>query len=100
MHIKSGRLEFISGGWSMHDEGVTHYNSIIDQHTLGAEFLRTQLGECARPKLGWQIDPFGHSREVASLFAQVNSNAIFHHSKLDLCVHFLDGFRWTFLWSS
>jgi lysosomal alpha-mannosidase len=55
----------------MHDEGATHYNSIIDQHSLGAEFLRDQFGECARPKIGWQIDPFGHSREVASLFAQV-----------------------------
>ncbi|CAF5046596.1 unnamed protein product, partial [Rotaria sp. Silwood1] len=64
------RLEFISGGWCMNDEASTHYNSIIDQHSLGAEFLRDQLGECARPKIGWQIDPFGHSREVASLFAQ------------------------------
>lgn len=66
-----GRLEFISGGWSMNDEASTHYNSIIDQHSLGAEFLRDQFAECARPKIGWQIDPFGHSREVASLFAQV-----------------------------
>ncbi len=55
----------------MNDEGSTHYNSIIDQHSLGAEFLRDQFGECARPKIGWQIDTFGHSREVASLFAQV-----------------------------
>ncbi|CAF3703099.1 unnamed protein product [Rotaria sordida] len=68
--VNEGRLEFISGGWSMHDEGATHYNSIIDQHSLGAEFLRDQFGDCARPKIGWQIDPFGHSREVASLFAQ------------------------------
>jgi len=66
-----GRLEFISGGWCMNDEASTHYNSIIDQHSLGAEFLRDQFGECARPKIGWQIDAFGHSREVASLFAQV-----------------------------
>jgi lysosomal alpha-mannosidase len=64
-------LEFISGGWCMNDEASTHYNSIIDQHSLGAEFLHDQFGECARPKIGWQIDPFGHSREVASLFAQV-----------------------------
>jgi lysosomal alpha-mannosidase len=69
--LKLGRLEFISGGWCMHDEATTHYNSIIDQHSLGAEFLRDQFGECARPKIAWQIDPFGHSREVASLFAQV-----------------------------
>jgi lysosomal alpha-mannosidase len=57
----------------MNDEATTHYNSIIDQHSLGAEFLRDTFGDCARPKIGWQIDPFGHSREVGSLFAQVVS---------------------------
>ena len=58
----------------MNDEASTHYNSIIDQHALGADFLRSQFGECGRPKLGWQIDPFGHSREFASLIAQVSSS--------------------------
>ncbi|CAF1141929.1 unnamed protein product [Rotaria sordida] len=71
------RLEFISGGWSMIDEAATHYNSIIDQHSLGAEFLHDTFGECARPKIGWQIDPFGHSREVASLFAQMGFDGLF-----------------------
>ena len=71
INVEIGRLEFISGGWCMNDEASTHYNSIIDQHSLGAEFLRDQFGECGRPKIGWQIDPFGHSREFASLIAQV-----------------------------
>ena len=69
--LNIGRLEFISGGWCMNDEAATHYSSIIDQHSLGAAFLHEQFGECGRPKIGWQIDPFGHSREQASLFAQV-----------------------------
>ena len=69
--VNSGRLEFISGGWSMNDEAATHYNSIIDQHSLGLEFLRNQFGECGQSKVGWQIDPFGHSREQASILAQV-----------------------------
>ena len=72
-----GRLEFISGGWCMNDEASTHYNSIIDQHTLGAQFLRDQFGDCARPKIGWQIDPFGHSREQASLLAQMGFDGLF-----------------------
>ena len=55
----------------MNDEASTHYTAIIDQHTTGFTFLKNNFGECARPKIGWQIDPFGHSREQASLFAQV-----------------------------
>ena len=57
----------------MNDEASTHYNPIIDQHSLGFEFLRQNFGECGRPRVAWQVDPFGHSREQASLFAQVNN---------------------------
>jgi hypothetical protein len=76
----------------MNDEAATHYNSIIDQHSLGAEFLRDQFGECGRPKIGWQIDPFGHSREQASLLAQVKY--FFKLSKFLLTNEFLFDFRW------
>ena len=61
----------------MNDEATTHYNSIIDQHSLGAEFLRNQFGECGRPKIGWQIDPFGHSNANARLFAEMGFDAYF-----------------------
>ncbi len=61
----------MSGGWCMNDEAATHYNSISDHHSLGAEFLREEFGECGRPKIGWQVDPFGHSREYGSLLAHV-----------------------------
>lgn len=70
-NILKGRLEFVSGGWCMSDEAGTHYSSIIDHHSLGIEFLNETFGECGRPKVGWQIAPFGHSREHASIQAQV-----------------------------
>lgn len=33
--VREGRLEFIGGAWSMHDEAATHYQSIIDEFTWG-----------------------------------------------------------------
>lgn len=73
----SGQLEFIGGGWSMNDEAATHYNSIIDQMTWGLRILNDTFGSCGVPKVAWQIDPFGHSREQASLFAQMYFDGLF-----------------------
>lgn len=75
--VNSGQLEFILGGWCMNDEASTHYNAIIDQHSLGFEFLRQNFGDCGRPRVAWQVDPFGHSREQASLFAQMGFDGLF-----------------------
>jgi len=32
---------------------------------------------CARPHIGWQVDPFGHARETASLMAMMGFDALF-----------------------
>ena len=68
-----GRLEFALGGWCVNDEGSVHYNALIDQHALGMQFLQDNFGECARPKVGWQIDTFGHTKEQANLFGLASS---------------------------
>ncbi|KAM9313315.1 lysosomal alpha-mannosidase [Gastrophryne carolinensis] len=75
--VQEGRLEFINGGWSMNDEAATHYSAIIDQMTLGLQFLKDTFGECSRPQVAWHIDPFGHSREQALLFAQMGFDGFF-----------------------
>ncbi|XP_006874364.1 PREDICTED: lysosomal alpha-mannosidase [Chrysochloris asiatica] len=75
--VRQGRLEFANGGWVMNDEAATHYGAIIDQMTLGLRFLEDTFGIDGRPRVAWHIDPFGHSREQASLFAQMGFDGFF-----------------------
>lgn len=49
----------------MHDEAVVHYIDMIDQTTLGHRFLKEEFD--LTPRIGWQIDPFGHSAVQAYL---------------------------------
>nr|XP_054394464.1 lysosomal alpha-mannosidase isoform X8 [Pongo abelii] len=75
--VRQGRLEFANGGWVMNDEAATHYGAIVDQMTLGLHFLEDTFGNDGRPRVAWHIDPFGHSREQASLFAQMGFDGFF-----------------------
>ncbi|CAB9518020.1 Lysosomal alpha-mannosidase [Seminavis robusta] len=63
--VANQQLGFVNGGWCMHDEAATHFMGMIDQTTLGHAFLKRELGYI--PKVGWQLDPFGHSATQASL---------------------------------
>ena len=38
---------------------------------LGLKFVEENFGADARPRIAWQIDPFGHSNEMAAIFAMV-----------------------------
>jgi alpha-mannosidase len=67
--VANGQLEFLNGGWCMHDEAATHYLDMIDQTTLGHQFILQEFG--VTPKVGWQIDPFGHSATQAALLSGV-----------------------------
>lgn len=49
----------------MHDEATAHYIDMIDQTTLGHWYLKQQFN--VTPRIGWQIDPFGHSAVQAYL---------------------------------
>ncbi|KZV21769.1 alpha-mannosidase [Dorcoceras hygrometricum] len=74
--VKSGQLEFINGGMCMHDEAATHYIDMIDQTTLGHRFIKEEFD--VTPRIGWQIDPFGHSAVQAYLLgAEVGFDSLF-----------------------
>ncbi|XP_060520801.1 lysosomal alpha-mannosidase-like [Cylas formicarius] len=74
--VNAGRLEFTGGGWSMNDEATTNYQPIIDQMSWGLRRLNDTFGKCGQPKMGWQIDPFGHSNEMASIFASIGFDGL------------------------
>eukprot|EP00092_Neocalanus_flemingeri_P041666 GFUD01045381.1.p1 GENE.GFUD01045381.1~~GFUD01045381.1.p1 ORF type:complete len:827 (+),score=232.40 GFUD01045381.1:107-2482(+) len=44
---------------------------------FGLNWLRDNLGPCAVPTVAWQIDPFGHSKEQAKLFAEMGFDGLF-----------------------
>lgn len=67
--VENSQLEFINGGWCMHDEASPHYVEMVDQTTRGHQFLIKHLGAKANPRAAWQIDPFGHSATQAWLLS-------------------------------
>ncbi|XP_070185670.1 lysosomal alpha-mannosidase-like [Littorina saxatilis] len=75
--IESRQLEIVLGGWVMSDAAVTYYNDIIDQHTLGFDFIHKTFGPCAQSRVAWHVDQFGHSREHASIFSKMGYDGLF-----------------------
>lgn len=64
----------------MHDEACAHYEDMINNMLHGHQFLMNEFG--VRPRIGWHIDPFGHSSANARFFAEMGFDAWFF-SRLD-----------------
>ena len=73
--VSQGRLEILNAGWSMHDEACPHYEDMINNMQMGHQFALKEFG--VAPRIGWQIDPFGHSNANAYLFAEMGFDAYF-----------------------
>jgi hypothetical protein len=59
----------------MHDEACPHYEDMITNMQMGHDFVLKEFG--VKPRIGWQIDPFGHSNANAHLLAEMGFDAWF-----------------------
>ena len=51
------------------DEACPNYGDVLRNFEAGHDFIRDEFG--VKPKIGMQLDPFGHSNAVAHLFAEM-----------------------------
>lgn len=72
----------------MHDEAAAHYIDMIDQTTLGHRYIKEQFN--VTPRIGWQIDPFGHSAVQAYLL----SAEVYMISLTPSLAHILSATNW------
>ena len=72
--INEHRIEFVGGGWVMHDEANSYYQDMLDQMRLGLHFLKTEFN--IQPQTAWQIDPFGHSSTNAYIMSHLGFKQI------------------------
>ena len=59
----------------MHDEACPTYEDMINNHKVGHDFILKEFG--VKPRIGWQVDPFGHSSANVRLFAEMGFDAWF-----------------------
>jgi hypothetical protein len=68
--------------------------------TTGHQFIIEQFGEAARPRIAWQIDPFGHASTTPSLFSLMGYEAlVLNRIHMDLKNSWRENRRLEFLWS-
>ena len=63
--LKNGQLEIANAAWVENDEAVCYYDDILDQYTIGMNFLYEEFKY--QNKIGWATDSFGHSHSQAAL---------------------------------
>lgn len=73
--VREGRLELLNAGWSMQDEACVYYEDMLNNMMVGHEFVKQEFG--VTPRIGWHIDPFGHSNANQRLFAEMGFDAFF-----------------------
>jgi lysosomal alpha-mannosidase len=81
--VASGQLQFAGGGWCSHDEATTTYQDMLEQMTVGQQFILAEFGVDALPRIQWQVDPFGHSAGQVMILSQSSDVEALYFSRID-----------------
>lgn len=73
--MQEGRFEITMGGWVGPEENDSNYEDIIGVFQLGHKWLLEEFG--VAPRVGWNLDPFGHTEANAALFHDFGFDAFF-----------------------
>ncbi|OMJ81121.1 hypothetical protein SteCoe_18483 [Stentor coeruleus] len=68
--IQKKQFEIVGGGWVQHDEATVDFEMALRQTEAGFEYISRELG-VEKVKIGWQMDPFGHSSITPALFEKM-----------------------------
>eukprot|EP00045_Choanoeca_perplexa_P017606 m.259200 g.259200 ORF g.259200 m.259200 type:complete len:1088 (-) comp17585_c0_seq4:4855-8118(-) len=79
--VDNGQLEFVNGGWCMHDEAAPTYVEMVENTGRGHLFLKKNFG--ITPKGTWQIDPFGHTNTQGWLIGQYAGLQYLYFGRMD-----------------
>lgn len=63
------------GGWVGSDECDANYEDIIGNFYQGHQWISDEFG--ITPRVGWNIDPFGHTEANAAIFHDLGFEALF-----------------------
>ena len=63
--LETKQLEFANGSISMNDNATASFEDIIENYYYGHRYLNRKFGYI--PKIGWSVDPFGHSSTMPIL---------------------------------
>lgn len=72
--VRSGQLDLVHGGMVSNDEACANYTDIVRNYEMGHDFLMSEFG--IKPKIAWQLDPFGHSAANAALLAEMGLETV------------------------
>ncbi len=73
--VQEGRVEVTEGFWAQNDELLPHYWDLVNNAHIGNQWVAKNLG--VTPRVGWQLDAFGHTLTNAQVMAEAGFDAWF-----------------------